>query len=195
MRLCHLVGPVTVLAAIVAAAPACADLYKWVDERGVTNYSNQPPPDAKAATKVTHVEDRVSVYSPDRALLQAVEAERQGRMRAIYEDARQDAERTGPRVAMIAAPRLPVAYDGCAGAVNCNNVYGGYYWTAPGMFFPANRRPVHLIQAVIPPGVTAGNVVGMNGYIPGNSASASSSITSGSGIYRSAPLRAGFTKR
>ena len=31
-----------VLVAILAAAPACAQLYKWVDERGVTNYFNQP---------------------------------------------------------------------------------------------------------------------------------------------------------
>lgn len=29
-------------------APASAQVYKWVDERGVTHYSERPPPNAKA---------------------------------------------------------------------------------------------------------------------------------------------------
>ena len=47
-------------------------LYKWVDERGVTNYSNQPPADPKAAKTVRPVEDRLSVYSPDQGMVQAI---------------------------------------------------------------------------------------------------------------------------
>ena len=31
-----------------AALAASAELYKWVDEKGVTQYSEQPPPDGKA---------------------------------------------------------------------------------------------------------------------------------------------------
>jgi len=50
------------LLALLAAAPAQADLYKWVDEKGVTNYSSTPP-DAKA--KSTAIEDRVSVIQSD----------------------------------------------------------------------------------------------------------------------------------
>ena len=61
----------------LAAVPASAQVYKWVDERGVTNYSNQPPADPEAVKKLGLVEDRISVYTPDRALTQAVEAFRQ----------------------------------------------------------------------------------------------------------------------
>ena len=42
-----------VLAAV--AAPACAQVYKWVDERGVTHYGERPPQGRKA----TEVPDRL----------------------------------------------------------------------------------------------------------------------------------------
>lgn len=34
--------------AVALALPAAAELYKWVDEKGVTHYSETPPPDANA---------------------------------------------------------------------------------------------------------------------------------------------------
>ena len=37
-----------IAALLVAALPAAADMYKWVDEKGVTHFS-QTPPDAKDA--------------------------------------------------------------------------------------------------------------------------------------------------
>jgi hypothetical protein len=37
--------------AALAATPACA-IYKWVDEKGVTHFSQDPPPDGRKATKV-----------------------------------------------------------------------------------------------------------------------------------------------
>ena len=50
------------LAPILALAPAAqAETYKWVDERGVVNYSNTAPP-AKTAQKIA---DRVSTYETD----------------------------------------------------------------------------------------------------------------------------------
>lgn len=49
-----------------ALAPvAHAQTYKWVDERGVVNYSNAPPPQA---AKAQTVEDRISVYASDPTL-------------------------------------------------------------------------------------------------------------------------------
>jgi hypothetical protein len=53
------------LALILLLAPAAhAETYKWVDERGVVNYSNTPPPAAaKAAAKA--IPERVSTYEPD----------------------------------------------------------------------------------------------------------------------------------
>ena len=50
------------LVAIAATAPlARAEIYKWVDDNGVTNYSNTPPASRKATTRVQAVEDRISV--------------------------------------------------------------------------------------------------------------------------------------
>jgi len=54
------------LSALVATALGCAgvqahaETFKWVDERGVVNYSNQPSP-GKTGSK-TIVEDRISTY-------------------------------------------------------------------------------------------------------------------------------------
>ena len=51
------------LALTLAIAPAAqAETYKWVDERGVVNYSNTPPPGA--AKSVTSIAERVSTYEP-----------------------------------------------------------------------------------------------------------------------------------
>jgi hypothetical protein len=50
-----------------AALPVRAETFKWVDEKGVTNYSNKPPP---ARTKsVQKVEERLSFYESDPYLL------------------------------------------------------------------------------------------------------------------------------
>ena len=53
---------------LLACALAQAETYKWVDERGVTTYSNTPP-----ATKAQVVADRISVYPTDPALNREVE--------------------------------------------------------------------------------------------------------------------------
>ena len=47
------------LSMLGSASASAAQLYKWVDERGVTNYSNEPP----RGQKVTPVQDRMSTYS------------------------------------------------------------------------------------------------------------------------------------
>jgi hypothetical protein len=42
-----------VLVLLVAGTAAAQSMYKWVDEKGVTHYSQEPPPDASKASKVT----------------------------------------------------------------------------------------------------------------------------------------------
>ena len=55
------------LAAIVFTAPAAlAQVYKWVDEKGVVNYSNEAPP-KRNATLLDPRSARVSTYSTDDA--------------------------------------------------------------------------------------------------------------------------------
>ena len=59
---CHL----AILAGVILwPAFAAAELYKWVDERGVTNYSSEPPAAAATSSKLTRVENKISVYTPD----------------------------------------------------------------------------------------------------------------------------------
>ena len=38
---------IVLLSLVFAAFPAAAQMYKWVDEKGVTHYSETPPPDGK----------------------------------------------------------------------------------------------------------------------------------------------------
>lgn len=58
--------------ATTAMAPLYAQTYKWVDERGVVNYSNVKPPARPA--QALPIEDRVSVVSPDPNLAAATAA-------------------------------------------------------------------------------------------------------------------------
>src|SRR5712692_9899885 len=49
-----------------SGGPAHAQIYKWVDEAGKTHYSDTEPVGRK---KIDTVADRISVYTPDPALL------------------------------------------------------------------------------------------------------------------------------
>ena len=198
MSPCTLTRLTVVLVAIFAAAPACAQLYKWVDERGVTNYSNQPPADPKAAKKLRPVEDRISVYTPDRALTQAVEAFRQKSNQAAAERiASLERQLEAERLARQQAAAAQASYDPCLSQrINCNGIYSGYYPYGPSfVFVPARHRLRSIVQTQLTPGTTAGNVVGMNGFIPGNSASALARVVLPSRTLLEALTSRGFTTR
>ncbi len=150
------------LAALLAfnAGSAAAQLYKWTDERGRVTYSNQLPVDAKAAQKTTVVEDRVSVYSPDAALLRAVETDRQHANRPATD--RRD--NPPPAVAMLGTPAPAPSY-----AIE-PQVYDYPYVVGGGGYFRP-QRPMHKIpQVKLSAGATAGNTVGLYSIIPGSSA-------------------------
>jgi Domain of unknown function (DUF4124) len=54
------------LAVLFVAAPlAQAETYKWVDERGVVNYSNTPPATGATPSVAQPIPDRVSSYTID----------------------------------------------------------------------------------------------------------------------------------
>ena len=108
-------------AAIFAIVPASAELYKWVDERGVTNYSNEPP--SGAASKLAHVENRVSVYTPDETLMRAVQASRERAIIAVSEP--------GPQRAVVAriSSQPQSGYEQCvqSGRSGCEALNRNYY--------------------------------------------------------------------
>jgi hypothetical protein len=48
-------------ALLAVCAVARADVYKWVDARGVTTYGNKPPPGARGLTRLGPADDRLSI--------------------------------------------------------------------------------------------------------------------------------------
>jgi hypothetical protein len=72
---------------LAAAAPAvAAGTYKWVDDNGVVNYSNTPPPEKFAKAKV--VGERISVVPTDPSLGAVIAAmNARAAQRAQYEEA------------------------------------------------------------------------------------------------------------
>jgi len=62
---------------LVAAAPlAHAETYKWVDERGVVNYSNTPPATGTTPKVAQAIPDRISSYTTDPQTSNAVDVYR-----------------------------------------------------------------------------------------------------------------------
>jgi hypothetical protein len=150
------------LLALCAAAPVNAQVYKWTDDKGVVNYSNTPPADAKGKKGVSVVEDRVSVYSADPALVQATQNAR---------DRRGQPPPSAPvdRRPAAAPPPPVAAADPCLNG-NDPACYGGIYDNSG--VFAGRRRPPHLVQPQLPVGATAGNVNAGTGFTPGLSTQA-----------------------
>jgi len=160
------VAPLALTFAVaLAATPVSAQMYKWVDENGATHYSDRKPDDQKTADKAKSVDGNVSVYSPDKTLLRAVETARD----KASQPAPAEPERTArPYVAPV-NPQPPVQGDPCAYA-DC----GEYYYPYAPAYAPRRRGPP-LRQADLPPGAIAGNV-NSPGIIPGNSSQAPSNL-------------------
>jgi len=115
--------PAALLAILAAAAlPALAETYKWVDDKGVVNYSNAPPPQA---AKKQVVDQRISVVPPDPSLGPAIAAMRERAARQQAYDEADYARRQGYMQAALAS--APAAY--CDYGADCGMDYGtlGYY--------------------------------------------------------------------
>lgn len=63
---------VLLLTALGAAMPAGAQIYKWVDANGAVTYSNTPPPSGTQPKKIDSVSERVTIYTPDAELVDAM---------------------------------------------------------------------------------------------------------------------------
>ncbi len=154
---------VTVFMAALAAAPAHADVYKWVDQNGVTNYSGKPPTGTKAVKKIDGVAQRLSFYTPDAALVLAMAAGSRGGDRILSDridslERQLEAERRARMYAAAAGfQSSQTAYERCVAdrRVDCN---GGYYPYPPAVVVANQRRQTPFVPSVAVTGVTAGNV-------------------------------------
>jgi len=63
----------------LAGDPACADLYRWVDAKGVVNYSNIPP-QGVAAKRIAETAPTVSVIPPPEKPPEVKQAAREAAM-------------------------------------------------------------------------------------------------------------------
>lgn len=80
--------PLPLLALLIAAAPALGgEIYRWVDEQGVTNFSQTPPDDPAQGARVLHLEPLSTIPSVDVTALLEV-AERLEASRLAREQAR-----------------------------------------------------------------------------------------------------------
>ncbi len=132
--------------AALFALPAAAETYKWVDERGVINYSNTPPASVKAAKPLPAAE-RVSIIQSD----EATKAASAQRGPSYYEQQleREWAQRQRLMAAEKAAspaPCTPYDYFSCGG-------YADYrlsdYYPYPLPVFAA--RPIQPTRAIPTP--------------------------------------------
>ncbi|HET7198858.1 MAG TPA: DUF4124 domain-containing protein [Burkholderiales bacterium] len=127
----------TLVLGAAAAAPLHAQTYKWVDEKGVVNYSNKPPAAAKAKAQV--VEDRLSVSS-DPELTAATAAMRAlGAQRAALAEQ----EWLQRQRLMLAAQATPYSTSPCPYRVDCGSPFG--YGYGPGFVVVRGIRPVHPV--------------------------------------------------
>ena len=124
-----------------AALPAAAEVYKWVDAKGMVHYSNTPPP--HVAGQMQRVEDQMSIMGLDpnvraaaerRFARQAEEEERDWRLRQQVIASRQSAPARSSTAASYGTPR----YGGYAYSYPYSTVF---YAAAP--VRPASPPPSH----------------------------------------------------
>jgi hypothetical protein len=168
-RYIRAVVAVSAIAGLFVSANA-AELYRWIDERGVTNYSNEPPPKGASAKDVRTVEDRLSVYTPEKSAPVASPPAQQTRSASVTREPEPE-----PRASAAARSAAP-AYDPCITSANEIVCYGPAPYDASPVFSGRYRRP-RLVQPELRPGAIAGNVTGSGGYIAGQSANAPPAVS------------------
>lgn len=115
----------------LAATPAAAETYKWVDAKGVVNYSSTPPP--SAAGKPQAIEERVSVIPADPAFAPAAAAlEARLARRAQYEEADFARRQQYMLDAQMTQMSYAAAADAYAAAAYAPYGYGGWGYLTGG---------------------------------------------------------------
>lgn len=158
----------SVLATMLAAIPVYAQVYKWVDEHGVTNYSSEPPAHRNAGLKPATVADRISIYAPEPAVQRAIGAISLGKDRILSDridslERQHTAERESSQYAAAAAAEAraaQAAYLQCLEErrVDCDYDSGYYPYGLGGVLTVFHRRSRPHIPAMARSRVAAENM-------------------------------------
>jgi len=128
-------------------------VYRWTDDRGTVNYSNERPK-GRAPKDLHVIEDRVSVYTPEKL---------PERIRYIPTPA----GTAPPQWYGSPASTVPF-YDPCLNTPGDPNCYATGVYGARAL----GSRSRFLAQPQFAPGAIAGNIAGPNAFIAGQSATA-----------------------
>ena len=130
-------------------------MYRWVDEKGVTNYSTTPPA-GKAKAKVVE-EDQISVVPTDPDLERQGEALRQREERRAKQAEAESQRRRQQAAAQPPTPPAPAP----------EYPYSDDWWYGGGYDYYPNRpvRPTHPI-APRPPRPASGGNMPLRGATP-----------------------------
>jgi hypothetical protein len=175
--------------ATFAAAPAWAQIYKWVDNHGVVNYSNKPPTNRKAK-ELDLSTIRVSVYPAEKPGQRAAEAAKSD-VAALSDkiDRLQhqlEAERQARQYAAADTRAAQVAYDQCLAErrVDCSGIHNSSYPYGPMVVFVPRLRRFHAVPifpvslgTVAAGNFTAGNNVTAGNFTAGNNVTAGNFTT------------------
>ena len=122
------IGRALVLAAAFAAAGVGAQtMYKWVDEKGTTHFSEHPPADAKTEKKASKVTPKVTpsssgTYDPN--AWKGKEAEAKKRSVERGQQAQSDAKDASKRAELCDRAKSRVAFLQNSGAIFRDNPDG-----------------------------------------------------------------------
>lgn len=123
------------LAGLLAAPAHATEVYRWVDENGVTHFTENPPPgvaaDRVSRTDVPDIES--SGIAAESAYDTEAHAERMAEWRAGLEAEREEARERERERAEREARQQPVVVQESARAV----------WWPPGYLRPPHHRPPH----------------------------------------------------
>ncbi len=128
-------------AALIGAQARADNIYKWVDRNGRIHYSDAVPgKDSRAIA----IQDRLSVYSPEPAVAQALQSTPRSSQTAALADRVATLERQlqAERVArQPAAPDARAAYERCFAErrTDCEQLLSGA--AGPGINAPTAFRP------------------------------------------------------
>lgn len=155
----------SVLAMMFAAITADAQVYKWVDERGVSNYSSAPPAEVGAGVKPAVVADRISVYPSEPALQRALGVISASKERALSDridflERQLAAERQSLQYAAAAEARAAqAAYARCLAdrRVDCDDAAGSYPYGTGGVATVIQHWPKPRIPAMARSAAVAGD--------------------------------------